>query len=185
MKRSELTLRLRLDFNNYIRDNHIKDKCERCGSTENLHLHHVHKFSIQLKRALDILKYSDKENFNDEEIMILRYVMLGMQCKNNDYITLCDKCHKSHHKKTSFKEGKYGRNHIPENLDEIMLDYLSIPLVTNDKKELSDKLKLTDNYGRLLKWQGVKQILIKNGYNIKDTTRRINGKTTKISIITK
>ena len=85
MKRNELILKLRLDFNNYIRDNYLKDKCERCGSTENLHLHHVYKFSLQLKRALDILKYSDKENFNDEEIMILRYVMLGMKCKNNDY----------------------------------------------------------------------------------------------------
>ena len=31
MKRSELILRLRLDFNNYIRDNYIKDKCERWG----------------------------------------------------------------------------------------------------------------------------------------------------------
>ena len=185
MKRSELTLRLRLDFNNYIRDNYIKDKCERCGSTENLHLHHVHKFSIQLKRALDILKYSDKENFNDEEIMILRYVMLGMQCKNNDYITLCDKCHTSHHKKTSFKESKYGKNYIPENLDEIMLDYLSIPLVTDDKKELSNKLKLTDNHGRLLKWKGVKRFLIKNGYNIKDTKKTINSKRINVSIITK
>ena len=28
MKRSEQILRLRLDFNNYIRDNYIKDKCE-------------------------------------------------------------------------------------------------------------------------------------------------------------
>ena len=185
MKRSELILRLRLDFNNYIRDNYIKDKCEICESTENLHLHHVHKFSIQLKRALDILKYSDKENFNDEEIMILRYVMLGMQCKNNDYITLCDKCHTSHHKKTSFKESKYGKNYIPENLDEIMLDYLSIPLVTDDKKELSNKLKLTDNHGRLLKWKGVKKFLIKNGYNIKDTKKTINGKRINVSIITK
>ena len=46
MKRSEVILRL--DFNNYIRDNYIKDKRERCGSTENLHLHHVYKFSLQL-----------------------------------------------------------------------------------------------------------------------------------------
>ena len=185
MKRSELILRLRLDFNNYIRDNYIKDKCEICGSTENLHLHHVHKFSIQLKRALDILKYSDKENFNDEEIMILRYVMLGMQCKNNDYITLCDKCHTSHHKKTSFKEGKYGKNYVPENLDEIMSSYLSIPLTIDDKKELSDKLKLTNNHGRLLKWKGVKRFLIKNGYNIKDTKKTINSKRINVSIITK
>ena len=185
MRKDKLKLILRMDFDKCIRKNFMKDNCENCNSNENLHLHHVYKFSVQLERALDILKYSDKENFNDEEIMILRYVMLGMQCKNNDYITLCDKCHKSHHKKTSFKESKYGRNHIPENLDEIMLDYLSIPLVTNDKKELSDKLKLTDNYGRLLKWKGVKQILIKNGYKIKDTTKCINGKITKISIITK
>ena len=185
MRKDKLKLILRMDFDKYIRKNFMKDNCENCNSNENLHLHHVYKFSVQLERALDILKYSDKENFNDEEIMILRYVMLGMQCKNNDYITLCDKCHKSHHKKTSFKESKYGRNHIPENLDEIMLDYLSIPLVTNDKKELSDKLKLTDSRGRLLKWQGVKQILIKNGYKIKDTSRTINGKRTKVSIINK
>ena len=30
MKRSELILRLRLDFINYIKDNYLKDKCEKC-----------------------------------------------------------------------------------------------------------------------------------------------------------
>ena len=28
MKRNELILKLRLDFNNHIRDNYLKDKCE-------------------------------------------------------------------------------------------------------------------------------------------------------------
>ena len=32
MKRSELMLKLRLDFNNYIRKDYMKDKCEECGS---------------------------------------------------------------------------------------------------------------------------------------------------------
>ena len=31
MKRNELLMKLRLDFNNYIRDNYLKDKCEKCG----------------------------------------------------------------------------------------------------------------------------------------------------------
>ena len=63
MRKDKLKLILRMDFDKYIRKNFMKDNCENCNSNENLHLHHVYKFSIQLERALDILKYSDKENF--------------------------------------------------------------------------------------------------------------------------
>ena len=52
MKRNELIMKLRLDFNNYIRDNYIKDKCEKCGSNENLHVHHIITFKSQFEHIL-------------------------------------------------------------------------------------------------------------------------------------
>ena len=64
-------------------------------------------------------------------------------------------------------------------------EWLDVPLTTKDKQDLTENLELTDAYGRLLRWKGVKEFLVKNGYNIKDTTKKINGKTTKVSIINK
>ena len=64
-------------------------------------------------------------------------------------------------------------------------EWLDVPLTTKDKQDLTENLELTDAYGRLLRWKGVKEFLIKNGYNIKDTKKTIDGKRINVSIITK
>ena len=64
-------------------------------------------------------------------------------------------------------------------------EWLDVPLTTKDKQDLTENLELTDAYGRLLRWKGVKEFLVKNGYNIKDTKKTIDGKRINVSIITK
>ena len=74
-----------------------------------------------------------------------------------------------------------------ERPDKIKLDkcWLDKPLTTEDKKVLCEQLGLTDKFGRVLKWRCVSDELTKKGYEIKNTTLRIEGKRTRVSIINK
>lgn len=53
------------------------------------------------------------------------------------------------------------------------------------KTELCKEINLIDACGRLMKWTSIKTLLRKNQYEIKDVQRVIEGKKTKVSIITK
>lgn len=68
---------------------------------------------------------------------------------------------------------------------EIDDKWLNKPLTTGDKKELALELNWTDDKGRVMKWTGVKNALVESGYEVKDTQRRIEGKQTKVTIISK
>ena len=107
MKRSELMLKLRLDFNNYIRKDYMKDKCEKCGSNENLHVHHIVTFISQFEYILELMNISSKEEFSDNEVELIKLAMFGSQYKNNHYVTLCKNCHIDKH-----LELKYGSNMV-------------------------------------------------------------------------
>lgn len=61
--------------------------------------------------------------------------------------------------------------------------YLDRPLTKADKDELCQNMKIYDDRGRLMKWNSISKELIRQGYTIKDTSTRIDGKKTKISII--
>ncbi len=63
--------------------------------------------------------------------------------------------------------------------------WLNKPLTTEDKNKLCKELGLTDAKGRILMWRGVSDELTKKGYEIKNTTLRIEGKRTRVSIINK
>lgn len=63
--------------------------------------------------------------------------------------------------------------------------YLDRPLTKADKDELCQNTKMYDDRGRLMKWTSISKELIKQGYTIKDTSIRIDGKITRVSIITK
>ena len=97
MKRNELIMKLRLDFNNYIRKDYMKDKCEKCGSNENLHVHHIITFKSQFEHILELMNISSKEEFSDNEVELIRLAMFGSQYKNNHYMTLCQSCHIDRH----------------------------------------------------------------------------------------
>lgn len=68
---------------------------------------------------------------------------------------------------------------IPDN-------YLDIPLTKIEKDSLVGELKVVNREGKLVKWTSIKNRLNKEGlYLIRDTQIRINGKQTKVSIISK
>ena len=68
---------------------------------------------------------------------------------------------------------------------EINDKWLNKPLTTGDKKELALELNWTDDKGRVMKWTGVKNALVESGYEVKDTKRIVEGKQSRVTIITK
>ena len=164
MKRDELLMKLRLDFNNYIRKDYVKDKCEKCRSNENLHVHHIITFKSQFEHILELMNISSKEEFNDNEVELIRLAMFGSQYKHNHYITLCDKCHIDKHLELKYNS-KMRRKDI----------YNSY---------LNGSLKLTLNKEYLNKWISLEEFInIMNSFNIKDLKGRLIGKRTFVKIL--
>ena len=98
MTRDCLIIKLRAEFNNYIRPIKIDSQCEFCGSCDDLHLHHIDTFSNLLDETLEDLNmdvYS--ENFTDSEVENINNIMLGKQLRSK-LATLCKNCHKEVHK---------------------------------------------------------------------------------------
>ena len=114
MEMKELKFKLRNDYAMRIRPYYIKEKCEICGSSEELELHHEVNFITLLDKAIDDLCI-DVENITDSELELLKTYMLGLQIQNEN-VTLCSKCHyefhsinggfRSKHKKISEKTFK-------------------------------------------------------------------------------
>lgn len=82
----------------------------------------------------------------------------------------------------------YLRKSESEQLDniEIPTEFLDIPLTKELKDDLSNTMKIFDDKGKILKWTRLKKRLEEEGiYNIKDNNIYIEGKKTRISIISK
>ena len=97
---SSLIMTLRQDFGLYVRPHFEKSECEICGScTERLHVHHMKNFQYLLDETLeqlDLQQYDDTDMYSDEELQLIRNIMLGKQIKI-DYVTCCEPCHKELH----------------------------------------------------------------------------------------
>ena len=88
---------LRKEWQDYIRAFLIKDKCEECGTVENLELHHASaRFEELLFETLRELKLKEKDtdDYSEKELKLISELMLGKQIKIV-HKTLC----KIHHKK--------------------------------------------------------------------------------------
>ena len=72
---------LRRDFFYKIRYNFIKEKCEICGETNNLHLHHVDRFHNVLMETLEELQLNelDSDEYSDFELKCIRNFMMAKQ----------------------------------------------------------------------------------------------------------
>ena len=157
-KRSNLKNRCRLDFKVYLRDMLLKDRCELCGTTENLILHHEKSFSKMIDETIN--------EVGMENIQLFRQVMLAKQIMTNS-ITLCEECHKEVHRENggfsgSNKEseiakiiayGKKKRNQSKEEKKTADLEYylrglIGKQLYKRDKNRLIKKLDVKDNRGR-------------------------------------
>lgn len=94
---------LRPYFTGNIRPIFIKEKCEKCGSTENLELHHVTQHSLLVMETLKDLNldYKDSTEYTELELKNIINIMLGKQIRIR-YKTLCLTCHDEEHK--SYKQ---------------------------------------------------------------------------------
>jgi hypothetical protein len=105
---------LRQEWNMYLRNVLLRDKCEFCGSTENLHVHHENRFHdlfTDTLRELEMLELEVKE-YPEGDLNLLSNVMLGKQLKI-EYKTLCKDCHMKLHT-TKRKNGEYAQGSISE-----------------------------------------------------------------------
>lgn len=188
MKKNNLLSILRADFANHIRDKHIKEECENCGSKIELNLHHEFLFKEQLKYTLCLLQLNNKELFTIEDVKKIRLIMLGLQSINN-YKTLCKNCHTIKHlaiiKKTEEDKLKF---------TEMFLKYIDMNCIDKliyEKKDKNIILNKADNLG-LKKDNGHKHsfnslltYLIKEGYEIQKKRIMIEGKQYTTYYITK
>ena len=180
MKRNELIWRLRLDFNNYIRKDYMKDKCEKCGSNENLHVHHIITFKSQFEHILELMNISSKEEFNDNEVELIRLAMFGSQYKNNSYVTLCDKCHIDKHLELKYNckmrrediYNSYLNGSLKLTLDE---EYLNKWISLEEFKILMNNENIINGRYEHIGKRAFVQILKSSGYQIKTKVMRKQG----------
>lgn len=79
----------------------------------------------------------------------------------------------------------YRTNNMNLSIDEPIDEYLNKPLTSEDKEVLCNKLSIIGHDGKIVRWTNLKKILTNANYNIADSTKRVNGKTTRVTTITK
>lgn len=118
MDYNKLKIILRSDFNLKIRPLYLKDKCECCNSTEDLHCHHIKPFSLILEEVLNKTGIGLKNEYTDTEVYIIKSCMINEQL-NEEYKTLCKNCHIEEHK----ENGKYITEKGKENRASHLIEY--------------------------------------------------------------
>lgn len=162
---------LREDFTKYIRPHFIEAKCEKCGKEINsLHLHHNIEFSQLLDETLQQLKllyYDDINNYTEDELQLIRDIMLAKQARIK-YTTCCDSCHKNLH------GGNYFKSHSPRKhnsgLSEMTREELEA--LNNNLEVMYTKCK--DNKYTFIKKDGLREIAntLQLYYKVEDGTKR-------------
>lgn len=107
----ELKQYLRTVIHNKVRPLFIEDKCETCGSDEDLHLHHVKFFKDIVEDVLDSLnlEYRDTNDYSQDELNLIVDVVLGKHLQIK-YLTLCKDCHKHTHEDDHVDFGNCSRH---------------------------------------------------------------------------
>lgn len=72
---------------------------------------------------------------------------------------------------------------IDEQYIEVPEDYLDKDLTTGEKRVLCEDLYLIDEQGRLKKWPTIRKYIEYSGYEVKDKLSIIDGKRTRVSVI--
>lgn len=98
-------------------------KCEKCGNTINLEIHHKKLYFFEMvDKSLDDLgfpHYQDTEQYSDFELDKISVYLLGLHLKS-EYSILCSDCHTSLH-----KENVKRRHRKIDDIDvESVLNYL-------------------------------------------------------------
>jgi len=164
---------LRNDFGTILRPLIIKDKCEVCGTEEDLHLHHVYRFSSYLKRCLHYLQLEHKEDIKEytiKELKMIRDYMISAQIRGT-YKTLCEECHKEEHrilaeKRKRINEEYYNSQNLTNLENGIDEKYLGYKMTSELKEEM---LSIYGTYK--MKWVNFSDLIYKYGYIIETDSR--------------
>ena len=150
----------RSKFNSRIKNLYIGDKCEKCGSTENLQLHHCCFLHIIINNVLNYLRIEEKESIDDydEELVYKAISCIMAEHLKIRYKTLCPDCHlKEHAECVSDRFNGCGATYHKSTWDltDRQIEYLDINM--NVKRygketlwEISKILDCKDEYDRLL-----------------------------------
>ena len=139
---------LRSEVNQKIRPLFLKDECEHCGCTEDLHLHHQYEFFKIVDDVLNKLQLEmkDTEEYTECELYLIKSCVLAEHLKDN-YLTLCSECHKKEHEHKEIRKHDKKNNKLSyqerkknENL-KIINEYLDKELTTQDVKEIIKRCK--------------------------------------------
>lgn len=113
---------LRSMLSHYWRPIVLKGKCEECGSTNNLEVHHIDAFR-QFMYIYNVPE--NKEELTEEEIKKYEYLCLGYHFKEVRTYTLCNECHKKIHKKegkTAIKESREITSYPQEERNRLLIE---------------------------------------------------------------
>lgn len=153
------------NLNVYLRSNvwnkfvHLvkKDKCEVCGSTENLQVHHIYPFIQMVNDTLVELGLERKHinEYTDLELKNIKEKVMGKHLLYT-YQTLCVHCHISGvHKK--HKEVEFSID------DEILDKWLTKGTI---QEFVITKNNMRNDEGRMLTVNGLTKVITQYGYKI-------------------
>lgn len=71
----------------------------------------------------------------------------------------------------------------PDYFINFPLNLLNVPLTSDDKENLRRKINLKNRNGETLGWRAISEILKRQGYEIVDSRRRIQGKQVRVSTV--
>lgn len=114
MKKYDKTVNdyLRDTFNTYVRNILIENCCCKCGSTENLHLHHDNISHNELcNECIEDLGYDKNKScldFTGRQLQNLDNIYIGKSFTDVKYKTLCNECHRKLHGENGYKQKSYG-----------------------------------------------------------------------------
>lgn len=196
-----LDLYLRTHVVTKIRPIYIKSECEHCGSTSDLHLHHVKPFVKMVDKVLNKLglELKDSDAYTDQERYLIVSCVLSEHL-NGEYLTLCPSCHYNVHegnkkRRASLSEEQKQRlkqirleqkeklkqqklDELNQQRKELLEQHLNVKLNNEQFKNLTEKLNFKRNR-QLIKnpIDEIKQL----GYDVENKRT----KTTRYKIITK
>ena len=188
MTREQLIANLRTDFNNNIRELKLKDKCEYCGSNENLEVHHKKSFADLLDETFIMLGLDiHLKEIDNDKYELVKYVMRGKQL-TSAYLTLCPECHKLVHEKghiyaRSERKPKSNTKAEPsKELEEYLESLIGKRLYKEDKEELIEKIDLRDNRGRQQRSIKVLSPYVNNTFGLTLESKKVRVKDKKVTV---
>lgn len=183
MNRIKTAQYLRIYINNNLIIFINRTKCEICGTTKCLHIHHdnQHYFNEILTQALYILDLENKtyiDEYSDKEKDILSNYVLGKHV-SLPYQILCKRCHNEYHKKNGYFSEKrlykkykkqityYEEHYGNDNLDTILRDFNYKYLNDLCEKYINKKLYLHDKEQQSFKTELFENIILPNKIDVR------------------